>query len=417
MTKYTSSILLIVAAGVARGQTHQEHGPAAPKIVLGGEELRLPFSLMRGKLLVEAGVNGKGPYRFWFDTGASGSVISQSLARELGLKSVGQVAVRGGSGPNLSGELVTVDEIALGTAKLSGVTLVAMDLSRVGVQDAPVGVLSPVLFPGHLVSIDYAKRIIRIRPGELPAPDDKTVFAYLKGHLLPSVKLNVAGQDIEAHLDSGSSGALSLPKRYADKLQLAGPLVDLKKPARTVAGEYPVFEGQLKGRITFGQFTFDEPTIHFSEAIEHGNVGGKILERYVVTVDTKNRRFRLDEGDPDGEAIRRAALDYAEGWYEGDAAKMERALHPDLAKRIVAGDGKLEHMTAAALIDAVRRGGGKANASGPRIKDVTILDATDKSAAVKVVMRDFVDYLHLAKVNDRWVIVNVLWEMRPKSKA
>ena len=34
-------------------------------------------------------------------------------------------------------------------------------------------------------------------------------------------------------------------------------------------------------------------------------------------------------------AIREAVLDYIEGWYSGDPARMERALHPDLAKRIV----------------------------------------------------------------------------------
>ena len=37
----------------------------------------------------------------------------------------------------------------------------------------------------------------------------------------------------------------------------------------------------------------------------------------------------------DSAAIRQAALDYIEGWYEGNAERMERALHPDLAKRII----------------------------------------------------------------------------------
>ena len=37
----------------------------------------------------------------------------------------------------------------------------------------------------------------------------------------------------------------------------------------------------------------------------------------------------------DEAAIRAAALDYIEGWYTGDAARMERAVHPDLVKRIV----------------------------------------------------------------------------------
>ncbi len=33
----------------------------------------------------------------------------------------------------------------------------------------------------------------------------------------------------------------------------------------------------------------------------------------------------------DSAAIRQAALDYIEGWYEGNAERMERALHPDLS--------------------------------------------------------------------------------------
>jgi hypothetical protein len=120
----------------------------------------------------------------------------------------------------------------------------------------------------------------------------------------------------------------------------------------------------------------------------------------------------------DREAIRRAALDYAEGYYEGDAAKMERAVHPDLAKRIVRkrpdGGSRVDHMSAMSLVQIVRRGGGRKVPPDERVKDVTILDAMDESATVKLVMRDWIDYLHVGKVDGRWLIINVLWEMKPK---
>ena len=35
----------------------------------------------------------------------------------------------------------------------------------------------------------------------------------------------------------------------------------------------------------------------------------------------------------DRAAVVRTALDYFEGWFDGDAARIERALHPELAKR------------------------------------------------------------------------------------
>jgi hypothetical protein len=37
-------------------------------------------------------------------------------------------------------------------------------------------------------------------------------------------------------------------------------------------------------------------------------------------------------------------------------------------------------------------------------------------ASVKVLSHPFVDYLHVAKIGDRWLIVNVLWELRKGEK-
>jgi hypothetical protein len=116
-------------------------------------------------------------------------------------------------------------------------------------------------------------------------------------------------------------------------------------------------------------------------------------------------------------AIKATALDYAEGWYAGDAARMERALSPDLAKRVVVvrdGKSKVENMSAMALVQATRNGGGTETPKEQQQADVTILDVFGKAASVKVIMSGWVDYLHIGKVNDRWVIINVLWELKPE---
>ena len=120
----------------------------------------------------------------------------------------------------------------------------------------------------------------------------------------------------------------------------------------------------------------------------------------------------------DSSAIRGAALDYIEGWYAGDASRMERALHPELAKRIINTDPKgkshLETMGAMTLVQYTRQGGGKNTPQARQQKDVTILDIFQNAASAKIVASDWVDYLHLAKSNGRWVIVNVLWEWKPE---
>ncbi len=120
----------------------------------------------------------------------------------------------------------------------------------------------------------------------------------------------------------------------------------------------------------------------------------------------------------DSLAITQAALDYIEGWYEGNAERMARALHPELAKRIVhtneRGRSRLEQMSAMTLVEATKKGYGTQTPKNEQQKDVTILDIFENTASVKVVARDWVDYLHVGKYNGQWRIVNVLWEMKPR---
>jgi len=124
------------------------------------------------------------------------------------------------------------------------------------------------------------------------------------------------------------------------------------------------------------------------------------------------------EATPDvSDSIRAAALDYIEGWYAGDAERMSRSLHPSLAKRIVErganGRDAVSHMSAEQLIEGTRRGGGRATPAAERAIEVQVLDVFGSAATVRVDARDWIDYMHLARVDGQWVIVNVLWEYRP----
>lgn len=134
-------------------------------------------------------------------------------------------------------------------------------------------------------------------------------------------------------------------------------------------------------------------------------------------------RAALAQTDPppvsaaDSAAIRRAALDYIEGWYTADAERMARAVHPDLAKRAVdtdkEGENWLYHSGADGLIRATRRGMGTDVPPEQRRVEVVVLDVYGDMATVRVISTKLVDYMHLAKFNGEWKIVNVLWGLRP----
>jgi hypothetical protein len=124
------------------------------------------------------------------------------------------------------------------------------------------------------------------------------------------------------------------------------------------------------------------------------------------------------QASADSAGIQRAALDYIEGYYEGNAERMERALHPDLAKRIVhtndQGRSQLGQMSAMSLVQGTRNGGGKDTPQAEQRKDIRILDIYRNAASARIDASGWVDYLHLARWNGRWVIVNVLWELHPR---
>ena len=122
----------------------------------------------------------------------------------------------------------------------------------------------------------------------------------------------------------------------------------------------------------------------------------------------------------DSAAIRQAALDYIEGWYEGDTTRMARAVHPQLAKRYVRTDpqgrSKVHDMSASVLVSQTGEGGGSDIPVARRRRDVVLLDVYRDMATVKVTSAELVDYMHVARVDGRWRIINVLWTFQPEQR-
>jgi hypothetical protein len=115
----------------------------------------------------------------------------------------------------------------------------------------------------------------------------------------------------------------------------------------------------------------------------------------------------------DEAAIVGAALDYFEGWFEGDTARMERALHPELVKRSIgqlSSDAeRLETITKRQMVDATAAGEGRRQDPGERRIEVVIEHVSGRIANVTVGSAVYVEYLQLVRTHDGWRIVNALW--------
>ncbi len=124
----------------------------------------------------------------------------------------------------------------------------------------------------------------------------------------------------------------------------------------------------------------------------------------------------------DREKIRQTTLDYVEGWYRGDTERMRRSLHPSLVKRTLKKDSPtghtyLNYLTQEEMVVATEEGGGSFVEIDEQAYTITILDIYEEIASVRADNPDWIDYLHLVKLNGEWLIVNVLYTVnRKKSK-
>ena len=128
------------------------------------------------------------------------------------------------------------------------------------------------------------------------------------------------------------------------------------------------------------------------------------------------RSYRVPIAAVEKEGVRRAALDYLEGFYEGDSAKLVRSLRPELSKagfwRAKDSTGyapeKMTYGEAIAYARRFRAQNRTTPVEAPR--EVTLLDVQDQTASAKVRAWWGTDYLLLAKYDGRWMILQVMWQ-------
>ena len=121
------------------------------------------------------------------------------------------------------------------------------------------------------------------------------------------------------------------------------------------------------------------------------------------------------------EQVRRAALDYVEGFYEGDTAKLVRGVSPDVFKYgyFIPRDSSNyagRRMTWPEFLEyanRVKSSGRFAPANAP--KDIVIYDVLDQTASVKLTAFWGIDYMLLAKRDGQWKVTHVLWQTPPRN--
>ncbi|HEX8423177.1 MAG TPA: nuclear transport factor 2 family protein [Pyrinomonadaceae bacterium] len=123
--------------------------------------------------------------------------------------------------------------------------------------------------------------------------------------------------------------------------------------------------------------------------------------------------------DAEREAVKQAVLDYVEGVYEVNPARIERSVHPELVKRgffVKRGETAYssEAMTFQQLVELAKTYNKNGRVPKEAPKEVVVFDVSDQTASAKLTAIWGIDYIHLAKYDGKWKFVNVLWQTPPK---
>lgn len=139
---------------------------------------------------------------------------------------------------------------------------------------------------------------------------------------------------------------------------------------------------------------------------------------FVPAVSAETTQPKESKAMSDEDAVYAAVLDYVEGLYEVAPERIERSVHPELAKRGFVrrqdSDPYVERkLTQPQLVDIAKTYNKDGNLSADAPKEITIYEVLDQTASVKLVGEWGLDYMQLAKYDGQWKIVNVMWQQFP----
>lgn len=120
-------------------------------------------------------------------------------------------------------------------------------------------------------------------------------------------------------------------------------------------------------------------------------------------------------------AVESAILDYVNALYEVDSTKMMRSVSLSLRKIGYwknPDTGEYHdnlNMTYEQLVSlSARWNKDGTSANEESVKEIDIYDINDRTATAKLTAVWGIDYMHLAKIDDKWLIMNVIWQSHPE---
>ena len=235
--------------------------------------------------VVEVMINGRGPYRFGVETGAGFIAVSPGFPAKAALASAGEST-------GLS--LFQIDSMTFGGMSFNDFRVAEMPRGATGVD----GILGLPFFHDVLLTIDYPARKLGITRDTLPVADGQTILQLSKAGPFWAMPIEFAGKKLRGVLDTRATGSLSIVPELAATLPFETELQVVGRAGGAGIPDAVIKAGKLAGDVKLGRYTFTRPNIT-SRALppmfpKEPLVGDIVLRQFVVSLDQKNGRLRLE---------------------------------------------------------------------------------------------------------------------------
>ena len=281
------------------------------------ETVEVPFTFERDIILLEAMLNGRGPFNMILDTGTDPSVVDSKIASDI---TWFQIPL-GGQGSSAASDRIEVTlptpiDIKVGGVPAARKMFLGIDLSSFSERlGKPVhGILGHNFISDHVLEIDYPARTIRFHEAstttanEMDEVDVRRIvlpMAFLEGENFPLIEdFHVSGKPLKVTLDTGSNSNLTL---YSPAVPYLGLEETYKEAVAVTSESYGGSVEKSIARLTgiaIGHWELEDQDVSLITSgpqadtplqVRGGNLGNGILKKFVVTLNYDARWVSLEQ--------------------------------------------------------------------------------------------------------------------------
>jgi hypothetical protein len=309
---------------------------------------KIPFERTKNLMVVKVFIKGK-PYNFMFDTGAAITVVSEQLAKELGLKPKAKRSVGDSQGKETQVNLYAIDSLYFGNTVFTNEICMATDFTKMGTMGENFdGILGATFMRKAFWHIDNAQQTISVANDENALPKlekaFKLPFKCEKFGFVPKIALLLDGVSYPVTFDLGSNNGISLNRKLVTATQKNADWTNLNYSVGNArSGAFGRGKIDTSFYLKIQKTQLGEAEINNEQIVKirknsSSLVGMQILKSYNFTLDWRNKKILLSPiKETPKDVLNPWGFDYA---FEDNAMKITEIFNnSDAAKKgLLLGD-------------------------------------------------------------------------------